>query len=97
MSREDEVVEAEPVVAEAATDEVAPDEQSADPPEQVSDPEPEPEEKVWTKEVSFSRAPAEPSAPSGAVGRRAALPEPSGPGAGLESRVAEADRRRAAR
>ena len=47
---------AEPVVAEGATDEVAPDEQSADPLEQVSNPEPEPEEKVWTKEVSFSRA-----------------------------------------
>ena len=42
--REDEVLEAEPVVAEAATDEVAADEQSAGPPEQVSNPEPEPEE-----------------------------------------------------
>jgi hypothetical protein len=38
VSREDEVVEAEPVVAEGATDEVAPDEQSADPLEQVSNP-----------------------------------------------------------
>ncbi len=56
-SREDEVVEAEPVVAEAATDEVAPAERSADLPEQVSAPEPEPGENVWTKEVSFSRAP----------------------------------------
>jgi type IV pilus assembly protein PilM len=62
--REDEVLEAEPVVAEAATDEVAADEQSAGPPEQVSNPEPEPEEKVWTKEVSFSRAPREQSAES---------------------------------
>jgi len=49
--------EIEPVVAEASTDEVATNEQSADPAEPVSDPEPEAEEQVWTKEVSFSRAP----------------------------------------
>jgi len=42
---------------EAATDEVAPVDQSTAPPEQVSGPEAEPDEKVWKKEVSFSRAP----------------------------------------
>jgi len=44
-------VEAEPVVIEAATDEVMPD-------EQATDPETGPEEIVWKKEVSFSRTPA---------------------------------------
>ena len=50
-SHEDAVVEAEPVVIEAATDEVMPD-------EQATDPETGPEEIVWKKEVSFSRTPA---------------------------------------
>jgi hypothetical protein len=50
-AHEDAVVEAEPDVIEAATDEVIPDEQATDPETGL-------EETVWKKEVSFSRTPA---------------------------------------
>ena len=76
VSREDAVVEAEPVVAEAATDEVAPDEQSADPPEQVSDPEPSRRRRSGRrKSRSAARRSAErsPSSPS----TKSLLREPS--------------------